>query len=113
MRMTWLVLVLGCAGTAAKPAPAPQGSAASAPTPLQHDLAIFCGKDMQEHGTDPKSWGPWLEPQMTSPEMKARLAGLKNGTTTPAQFIDGIRADMNTAGIASCPELAALERPAQ
>jgi hypothetical protein len=43
--------------------------------------------------------------------MKAHLVAIKDGTTTVLEFMHGIRADMKTAGVTSCPALDAMEHP--
>jgi hypothetical protein len=67
---------------------------------------------MQQHGRTPDLWGPWLEPQMQSPEMKANLADLKGGNATIIQFMAKVREAMNTAHVEQCPELDAMNKPA-
>jgi hypothetical protein len=106
-RILFALLLLGCHHDAPPAAPVPPAS------PLQLDLGIFCGDGMKAHMGSANEWGPWLEPQLKSPEMKQHLADLKSGKIAIMEFLAQVRGDVASTHMGGgCPTADAMERPA-
>jgi hypothetical protein len=77
-------------------------------TPLQDDLATFCSPEAVKHAGAISDFGPWIEPQLKSPEMKETLAKLKNNSVSLLEWQHLLDAQLAEAKITSCPTYDAM-----
>lgn len=90
--------------------------------PLREDMKMFCravdvvtfDKHMPKTGPGHVSMmeiGPWIAERAQTPDLKALLATIKDGTATITDFAAGAEELVKKANVDSCPTLSWMRKP--